>query len=163
MRPHHHHRSIIAFSFSSHFATCQAQANNTIPNHRNRPPTMSTTMSIPQTSRSTRRGRRDRQRTPSSLAGMMLGSSSEETSSSSLLDESSTSKYSHQERQELQEMTLKLRRAKRRLLLKSAEQPSSNVDRLREILLQLSLDTSEDDEESMGRSRSRSSSISSMV
>jgi hypothetical protein len=55
------------------------------------------------------------------------------------------SDYSHTERQELQEMSLRLRRTKRRLLLKSAEKPSNNVDRLREILLQLSVNSSGDD------------------
>jgi galactokinase/mevalonate kinase-like predicted kinase len=57
------------------------------------------------------------------------------------------SDYSHTaaERQELQDITLRLRRAKRRLLLKSAEKPSNNVDRLREILMKLSVESSGDD------------------
>jgi hypothetical protein len=44
-------------------------------------------------------------------------------------------------RRERQEITRKLRQAKRQLLLKSAEQPSSPVDQLRGILLQLSVDS----------------------
>jgi hypothetical protein len=54
---------------------------------------------------------------------------------------------------ELQDMTLRLRRAKRQMFLKSAEQPSNNVDRFREILLHLSLESSVED----GRSSTGSS------
>jgi hypothetical protein len=72
------------------------------------------------------------------------------------------SDYSHTERQELQEMALKLRRTKRRLLLKSAEQPSNNVDRLREMLLQLSVGSSDDDfPNALYSMRARSSSLGS--
>jgi hypothetical protein len=72
------------------------------------------------------------------------------------------SDYSRTERQELQEMTLRLRRTKRRLLLKSAEKPSNNVDRLREILLQLSVESSGDDyPNALYSTRSMSSSLGS--
>lgn len=47
------------------------------------------------------------------------------------------------ERQELASMALNLRRAKRKLFLKSVERPTSSVDQLREILLQVSVDALE--------------------
>lgn len=48
--------------------------------------------------------------------------------------------YTQTDRQELRDITRKLRRAKRKLLLKSAEKADRPVDQLREILLQLSVD-----------------------
>jgi hypothetical protein len=115
------------------------------------------TMSSPDnTPTNTRRIRRTR--VPSSLEGML--SPEEDTSIPKLSP--TNSDYSHTERQELQEMALKLRRTKRRLLLKSAEQPSNNVDRLREMLLQLSVGSSGDDFHNAPYSmRARSSSLGS--
>ena len=55
---------------------------------------------------------------------------------------SSVDKYSEAERLELQEMTRKLRQAKRRLFLKSAARPTDSVTQLRQILLQISFDES---------------------
>ena len=49
--------------------------------------------------------------------------------------------YSDAEREQLQEMSRKLRRAKRQLLLKSAAPAARPMDQLREILLQLSVDS----------------------
>ena len=54
-------------------------------------------------------------------------------------DEANEKKYSAKQVQELQEMSRNLRRAKRKLLLKSAEAPSRPVDQLRGMLLQLSV------------------------
>jgi len=82
-------------------------------------------------------------------------------------EDPSTEPFSATERKELVEMARQLRRAKRRLLLKAAEQPSRPADRLREMLRQLSLDSMNslegagscctDDDHSRG-SRSRSGS-----
>jgi len=65
------------------------------------------------------------------------------SSNSSNNNSSSCDKYSTSERQELLEMTRKLRQAKRKLFLKSASQPSDSVERFREILLRISFDESE--------------------
>jgi len=73
-------------------------------------------------------------------------------------EDSSSSSFSYDERQALQDMTLQLRRAKRLLLLRSAAEPANNVDRLREILLQLSVET--DDPLTRVRSSSVASSSS---
>jgi hypothetical protein len=107
---------------------------------------MSSPNNTPTTPRRTRRTRAN-----SSLAGMMVP----EDSAPIVELMPTISDYSHTERQELQEMTLRLRRTKRRLLLKSAEKSSNNVDRLREMLLQLSVESSGD------VLRSRSSSFGS--
>lgn len=116
-------------------------------------PTMSSPNNTPTTPRRTRRTRAN-----SSLEGMMLPD--ESTPIAELLP--TISDDSHTERQELREISLRLRRTKRRLLLKSTEQPSNNVDRLREILLQLSVDSSSDDyPKSSNSTRSRSSSLGS--
>lgn len=58
-----------------------------------------------------------------------------------------TSKYSKEEEAQLREMTLRLRRAKRRLLLKSVE--PSPVKDLRKILLDLSLELKDIDDDSV--------------
>lgn len=77
-----------------------------------------------------------RTKTSSSLAGMFDSTSSfdDEVSSSSI-------KLPTEEQSSLREMALNLRRAKRKLLLKSVEQPDTPMDSLRTKLLQLSLDT----------------------
>lgn len=48
-------------------------------------------------------------------------------------------------KEDLVNLTRKLRRAKRKLLLKSAETPSNGVDLFRGMVLQLSLDSGESD------------------
>ena len=89
------------------------------------------------------RERRPRTKTSSSLEGMMLG----ETSSSSCATSSSSSMKlpSSDNKEDLVNLTRKLRRAKRKLLLKSAETPSNGVDLFRGMVLQLSLDSGESD------------------
>jgi len=99
-------------------------------------------LSTMSTSQASPRPRRQRVKTNSSLSGMML----DENSKSERARSDSFSSYSDQEREELQEMTRKLRQAKRKLLLKHVEQPSSSVDKFREIILGLSVDAMEDDE-----------------
>jgi hypothetical protein len=92
------------------------------------------------------------------MAGMMM-------SPEPATHESSISNHSRTERKELQENSLKLRQTKRRLLLESAEQPLSNVHRLREILFKLSMEVPNDDDCSNPPclTRTRFSSISSMI
>lgn len=48
--------------------------------------------------------------------------------------------YSRQDRQELAAMARRLHKIKRRMLLKSVNQPASPVDNLRNMLLQVALD-----------------------
>lgn len=93
----------------------------------------------------TRRSQRRRNKTPSSLAGMFAA---EESQASPVVEKEEFKglKYSQSERVQLQEMSRKLRRAKRQLLLKSVEQPVRPVDKLRDILLQLSVDSTDDDD-----------------
>jgi hypothetical protein len=57
------------------------------------------------------------------------------------MDSTSTAsaEYSIDDRKELSNLTRKLRRAKRRMLLTAAQVPRSPVDQLREILLQVSV------------------------
>jgi hypothetical protein len=89
-------------------------------------------------SRPDRRSRRH-ERSSSTLSGMfpageesmeMLSSGQKETSSSSING-----------RESMKDITRKLRRAKRQLLLKSVQKPASPVDQLRGMILQLSVES----------------------
>jgi hypothetical protein len=88
-----------------------------------------------------------RARSNSSLSGFFPPESSVEVAAYSAdiaVENSQNEKYTSTDRQGLLNLTRKLRRAKRQLFLKSVESPSSPVDRLRGILLQLSVDTMDD-------------------
>jgi hypothetical protein len=83
---------------------------------------------------------------------------------------SDNDKYTPAERQELLEMTRRLRQAKRRLFLKSAAQPADSVERFREILMRISFEEPEfgcpDDDDMqvvIPCRRSQSSSVNSGV
>jgi len=54
-------------------------------------------------------------------------------------------KYSCAERDSLRGMSRKLRQAKRKLLLKCVENPTDPVDKLRDILLKISIDSVSDE------------------
>jgi hypothetical protein len=90
-----------------------------------------------------------RVRSNSSLSGFFPTESSVEGvaaySADIAVGYSQNKKYSSTELRELLNLTRQLRRAKRQLLLKSVESPSCPVDRLRGILLQLSVDTMDED------------------
>lgn len=60
------------------------------------------------------------------------------------MDTTTTTKYSVAERDSLRLMSRRLRQAKRKLLLKCVETPEAPVDKLRDLLLKLSVDASDD-------------------
>jgi len=97
--------------------------------------TMSTTQASP-------KPRRQRVKTNSSLLRMLDEAKSQETAPSALFVQ-----YSLEDREEVRKITRKLRQAKRKLLLKCAEQPATSVDKFREIFLGLSVDTTEDEDD----------------
>lgn len=109
----------------------------------------------PVTSRASARGR-NRSKTSSSLAGML---SLEDAISASR--EQAANGLNDSDRNELSSMSRSLRRAKRKLLLKAVEEPTKPVDQLRELLLQLSLDTLDcyDDESFEFLPRARGASV----
>lgn len=84
-----------------------------------------------------------RMKTQSSLKGMFESDYSSKSFDS--IDSIEKVKYSAQERDELKMMTRKLRQAKRKLFLKSVAAPVEPVDKLRDILLKLSVDSSSDE------------------
>jgi hypothetical protein len=100
------------------------------------------------------RSRGRKERSTSSLVGMFdtvvdlkvqePSLLSADVSSDAAISVVDSSKYSDAEKQQLAEMTRRLRKAKRRLFLKSVGvPPSDSVERLREILLRISFENEE--------------------
>ena len=82
--------------------------------------------------------RQRRKKTVSSLHGMFAESVDS-------FDSFESAKYSCAERDSLRAMSRKLRQAKRKLLLKCVETPTDPVDKLRDILLKISIDSASDE------------------
>ena len=96
---------------------------------------------------SMRRSRRTK--TVSTLQGMfeepeMKQGQQDDLKSVDSFDSMDTFKYSVAERDSLRLMTRRLRQAKRKLLLKCVETPEDPVDKLRDILLKISVDASDE-------------------
>ena len=106
-------------------------------------PTRQLSEHLAATSTTSRRPRR--KKTVSSLQGMFLDDDkSDDLKSVDSFDSIEKMKYSAAERDSLRLMSWKLRQAKRKLLLKCVEAPADPVDKLRDMLLKLSVDSSDE-------------------
>lgn len=89
--------------------------------------------------------RQSRKKTVSSLHGMFAEEKTEDLKSVGSFDSFESGNYSCAERDSLRAMSRKLRQAKRKLLLKCVETPTDPVDKLRDILLKISIDSVSDE------------------
>mmetsp|Transcript_22266 Transcript_22266/g.42277 ORF Transcript_22266/g.42277 Transcript_22266/m.42277 type:complete len:122 (+) Transcript_22266:180-545(+) len=89
--------------------------------------------------------RQSRKKTVSSLQGMFAEEKTEDLKSVGSFDSFESAKYSCSERDSLRAMSRTLRQAKRKLLLKCVETPTDPVDKLRDILLKISIDSVSDE------------------